>query len=96
MSVNNSIILDDGDLQMKLNQISQNRKGASNSMASMGLTMALGSIFVLGIGIPVTTSVISDNNLTGLTATVVGFAPVVIAGAYLYLVANMSGIIKAK
>lgn len=76
-----------------LNQISSKR-AQTTSMASMGLTMALGSIFVLGIGIPVTTSVIADNNLTGLTATVVGFSPVVIAAAYLFLVAKMSGIIK--
>lgn len=72
-----------------------NKTGKTNSMSSLGLEMALGSIFILGIGIPVTTSVIDSNNLTGLTATVVGFAPVVIAAAYLFFVAKKSGILGA-
>jgi len=77
-----------------LNQLNNKKAEATNSMASMGLTIALGSVFVLGIGIPVTTSVIADNNLSGLTATVVGFSPVVIGAAFLFFVAKSSGIIK--
>ena len=66
------------------------------SMSNLGLEMALGSIFIIGIGIPVTTSVIDSANLTGLAATVVGFAPVVLAAAYLYFVAKKSGLMSTS
>ena len=78
---------------MKKNLKFGNKKG-SQSLSSIGLTMALGSIFILGIGLPVTNSVIDDANLTGLTATVVGFSPVILGAAYLFIVAKTSGIVK--
>lgn len=68
-------------------------KTGKTEMSSLGLEMALGSIFILGIGIPVTQDVIDQNNLTGLTQTVVGFAPVLIGAAYLFFVAKKSGLV---
>lgn len=64
------------------------------SMSSLGLEMALGAIFIIGIGIPVTNSVITDANLTGLSATVVGFAPVILAAIFLYFVAKRGGLLS--
>lgn len=70
-----------------------NKKGQAGA-GQMGISMALLAIFVIGIGIPVTQDVINDANLTGLTATVVGFAPVVIGAGFLFLAAKMSGLVK--
>jgi hypothetical protein len=40
------------------------------------LQLVIAEVLIIGVGIPVTTTVIADNNLTGLTATIVGFVPV--------------------
>ena len=51
-------------------------------MAGMGdglgnvLSVVIG---IVGIGIPVALQVIADQNLTGITATIVGFIPVALA-----------------
>jgi len=66
------------------------------NMQTLGLQVALGSIFILGIGVPIATSVIDSANLTGIAATVVTFVPVILVAAYIFMVSKMSGLISAK
>lgn len=47
----------------------------------IALTIAV--IVVLGVGIPITVQQIAASNLTGITATIVGFIPVFLALAIL-------------
>lgn len=58
------------------------------------MDIALGAIFVLGIGLSVVASVISDGNFTGLTATVLGFTTVIVAAGFLYMVSKKTGMSK--
>jgi len=48
---------------------------------TIALTIAV--IVVLGVGIPITLQQIAASNLTGITATIVGFIPVFLALAIL-------------
>lgn len=59
--------------------------------ATMGsiITVTIGIIVLVGVSIPVALQVIDEQNLTGLTATIVGFIPVFLALAGLVLVASM-------
>lgn len=66
---------------------SMSNKGAATMKSIM--TVIVGIILLVGVSIPITTNVITDANLTGLTATIVGFIPVFLAIAGLVLVANM-------
>lgn len=52
----------------------------------MGVVFAV--ILVVGAGIPITQSVITDANLTGISATIVGFIPVFLALGVLGLSAS--------
>jgi len=45
------------------------------------IALAVASIIVIGVGIPITQSVIDSSNLTGITSTVVSFIPVMMAVA---------------
>ena len=47
------------------------------------IALAIASIVTIGVGIPIVTSVIASGNLTGITATVVSFIPVMLAVALL-------------
>ena len=47
------------------------------------IALAIASIITIGVGIPITQSVIDAGNLTGITSTVVGFIPVMMATALL-------------
>lgn len=49
-----------------------------NDMDIGGNVMAVifGTILIVAVAIPVTQTAISDSNLTGITATIVGFIPV--------------------
>jgi len=60
---------------------------------SSGLTIALQAIFVLGIAVGVTQGVIDAGNFTGLTATVIGYSPLIIVAGFLYYVAKESGML---
>ena len=53
----------------------------------VGLIVAV--ILIVGVSIPISTQVIEDANLTGLTATIVGFIPVFLAIAGLVVVAKV-------
>ncbi|KKN48623.1 hypothetical protein LCGC14_0651220 [marine sediment metagenome] len=56
----------------------------------MGLIFLV--ILIVGVGIPLTQQVIDTSNLSGITATVVGFIPVFLALAVLAAAARMSGL----
>jgi hypothetical protein len=62
--------------------------------ASSGLDIALQAIFVLGIGVGVTQGVIASGNFTGLTATVIGYTPLIIVAGFLYYIAKSSGMMN--
>jgi len=64
------------------------RKGASGGL--MGVVFFV--IMIVAVAIPVTQSVIDDQNLTGTTATVVGLIPLFLGIAGLAGVAKMAGL----
>ncbi len=47
------------------------------------IALAIACIITIGVGIPITQSVIDAGNLTGITSTVVSFIPVMLAVALL-------------
>ena len=47
------------------------------------IALAIAAIVVIGVGIPIVVSVTASGNLTGITATVVSFIPVMLAVALL-------------
>jgi len=53
------------------------------------LTVIFGTILLVAVGIPITNNVISSANLTGTTATVVGFIPLFMGLAGLALAASL-------
>jgi uncharacterized membrane protein len=62
-----------------------NRKG----MVGMIVGLIVAIVALVAIAIPVTQSVIDSGNLTGITATIVGFIPVFLGLAGLALVAGV-------
>lgn len=64
---------------------------SKRGMATMGSVVAVtvGIILIVGVSIPITQSVITQSNLSGLTAVIVGFIPVFLAIAGLVLVTKM-------
>lgn len=52
-------------------------RGASLASALVGLI--IGIILSVGVAIPITQATVTDANLTGVSATVVGFLPVFVA-----------------
>ena len=61
--------------------------------AKVGMDIAFAAIFVLAIGLTVVVDTIDTVNLTGITATVVGYAPLVVGAGFLYMIARMTGIL---
>lgn len=76
---------------LKMKALLKSKKGQMDS-SKKGLGIALLAIFIIGIGIPVTQQVIDEGNLSGLTATVVGFAPVIIGAGFLAMAAKEMGL----
>jgi len=60
----------------------------ANSGGFIGLVVAV--VLVIGAGIPIAQQVINTANLTGITATIVGFVPVFMAVAILALAAGLA------
>lgn len=58
--------------------IEVNTKGGEHKMALIQDAMgtAIAAVLIAGVGIPVTQEAIETSNLSGITATVVGFVPV--------------------
>lgn len=67
-----------------------------NKKAQVGRMMGflIYLIAVLGVGIPVSQDIIATTNLTGISATVVGFVPVFLALGGLVAAAATSGVGK--
>ena len=67
-----------------------NKKGAAaGGVIGAVMGVILGTILIVAVAIPIVNSVISSSNLTGLTATIVGFVPVFLALAGLVLAASL-------
>jgi len=64
-----------------------NKKGQSRGV----MTLILLVVLIIGVGIPITNDVIATANLTGLTATIVGFVPVFLALVVLFGAAAFIG-----
>ena len=64
----------------------KNKKG---QIGGRILVVIFGTIMIVAVAIPVTLEVIADANLTGTTATVVGFIPLFLALAGLALAAAL-------
>jgi len=58
-------------------------------VAGRVMVVIFGTILIVAVAIPVTLQVISDANLTGITATIVGFIPVFLALGGLALAAAL-------
>lgn len=68
------------------------RAQAGGNLVSLIVGIAVASIVGIGVGIPIMNEVINTANLTGITATVVGFIPVMLA--LLIFVATASPIMR--
>ena len=67
-----------------------NKKGADAGVVlHAAIGVILGTILIVAVAIPIVKSVITSSNLTGLTATIVGFVPVFLALAGLVLAASL-------
>lgn len=53
------------------------------------MTVVIGTILIVAVAIPITQSVIASANLTGTVATVVGFIPLFLGVAGLFLAVAM-------
>ena len=58
-------------------------------VAGRVMVVIFGTILIVAVAIPVTLQVIADANLTGITATIVGFIPVFLALGGLALAAAL-------
>jgi len=61
--------------------------------AKTGMDIAFAAIFVLAIGLQITSDTVDTLNLSGITGTIVSYAPLVVGAAFLYGIARMSGIL---
>lgn len=66
------------------------RAQAGGNLVSLAMGITVAVIVTVGVSIPITNDVINSANLTGITATIVGFIPVMLA--VLVLVATVGPI----
>ncbi|WP_423745104.1 hypothetical protein V5735_03500 (plasmid) [Haladaptatus sp. SPP-AMP-3] len=55
-----------------------NRAQSGGNLVSLIIGIAVAVIVGVGVAIPITNDVISSSNVTGLTATIIGFIPVML------------------
>ncbi|WP_049970771.1 hypothetical protein [Haladaptatus cibarius] len=55
-----------------------NRAQARGNLVSLIIGIAVAVIVGVGVAIPITNDVIESSNMTGLTATIIGFIPVML------------------
>jgi len=67
-------------------------RAQGGNLTSLIVGIAVAGIVGIGVGIPIITDVIASSNLTGITATVVGFIPVMLG--LLIFVATASPIMR--
>lgn len=72
-----------------MNLMKVKKKGKRGQIGGRILVVIFGTIMIVAVAIPVTNDVITDANLTGTTATVVGFIPLFLALAGLALAAAL-------
>ena len=61
--------------------------------AKTGMDIAFAAIFILAIGLTITDEIVTNVSLSGVAGTVVGYSTLVIAAAFIYMVARMAGIL---
>ncbi len=59
------------------------------SMTGAIMSVVVGTILIVAVAIPITQSIITDANLTGTTGTIVGFIPLFLGIAGLFLAVSM-------
>lgn len=64
-------------------------KKGQNSMGGNVMAVIFGTILIVAVAIPVTQDAIDTANLSGITATIVGFIPVFLGLGGLALAASM-------
>jgi len=69
-----------------------NRGQAASNLTGLIVGIAVAAIVGVGVGIPIVNQVTAEANLTGVTATVVGFIPVMLG--LLIFVATASPIMR--
>jgi hypothetical protein len=67
------------------------KKGAFD--AKMGVDLGLTAIFVLAIGLTIVVEVSNNLTLTGISATVLGYAPLIVVAVFIYGVARIGGVL---
>lgn len=65
--------------------------GANKAIVNLVVGLVVGVILFVAVGIPIVTQTITSANLTGISATIVGFLPVFMALGALVLVATSIG-----
>lgn len=66
-------------MRKRLKQFLQTERAqAGGNLVALVVGIAVAVIVAVGVAIPITNDVISSANLTGITATVVGFIPVML------------------
>lgn len=73
-------------LKTAINRTVFDKKG---NVSGRVMTVILGTILIVAVAIPVTSDVISGSNLSGLTATIVGFIPLFLGLAGLVLAMSL-------
>ena len=84
---------------MKKKGLLFSKKGAFDT--KMGMDIGLFAIFVLGIGLTIvvetadnlTTSANGTASLTGIAATVIDYAPLIIVAVFIFGIAKLGGVI---
>lgn len=67
-------------------------ESAQSNLTGLIVGISVAAIVGVGVGIPIINDVIADSNLSGITATVVGFIPVMLG--LLIFVATASPIMR--
>lgn len=67
-------------LKMQLRMLARDEGGqmGAGNLVALVVGIAVAVIVAVGVAIPITNDVIASSNLTGITATVVGFIPVML------------------
>ncbi len=82
---------------MKRNSLLLNKIGGST--AKVGIDLGISAIFILAIGLVITVEVINNIStglnvsVSGITATVAQFAPLIIVAGFIFFVAKLFGMV---
>lgn len=76
----------------KVNEFGHDSRAQGGNLVGLIVGIAVAVIVGVGVGIPITNDVVASANLSGITATVVGFIPVMLG--LLIFVATASPIMR--